>query len=53
MDGIIGRLDWDGCDDCQHWNGDTCTTIVDDCDLQVSSEDNSVKCPKWRERPFA
>ena len=47
MDGIIGSIDWDGCDDCQNWDGDVCHAELIDDDLRSSIEDQTVKCLKY------
>ena len=51
MDGIIGRIDWDGCDDCQqndYYEG--CTVEVKMTDLEIEMETDDVKCKLWKSK---
>lgn len=50
MDGIVGKIDRDGCDDCKNWDGDICVGEVEDYDLKLSMDDSSVKCTKYLSR---
>lgn len=53
MDGIVGKIDWEGCGDCKNRDKNGCNTAPADDDLVSSVEEQTVKCRKYLNRRLA
>jgi len=54
MNGIIGRISWDGCGDCKNYDDEGytegCTEEINMSDLEIDMETDDVVCKLWKER---
>jgi hypothetical protein len=48
MDGIVGRIDWDGCDDCAHWDRENCEAKIKYGELEIDPEMEVIVCKWWQ-----
>ncbi|MDD2657778.1 MAG: hypothetical protein PHD04_03935 [Candidatus Pacebacteria bacterium] len=48
MDGVVGSLDWEACDECEHWNGERCESIG--LNFKIDYEAFEIVCQDFKEK---